>query len=817
MGKKKNRVFFFFSPSIIFFLFSKKKGGRGGDLNMMTTTPNHWKGVKSILKFCFGENEKSHFDNQFAANDIHRIDERYLPPLKNFINKNPIKYRQILFVRSAMGTGKSSRVLEYISRSPTTTALIISSRITYTEAFCSKKRYGFRSYRDVRGRDIDYLNHPRIVIQYQSLSRIKCLEDTETFARWDILFLDEIDSLLKEALSSGTMSKSKRCKTIRYFQKLVSSIPTVIVCDANLAEWHCDAILRKIAMVPKDKQKLLLNQNTGIFATSGRNINVFTNYSLCPSQSNLFMKAIHKVSGDANCKKSGNTLKHLINLDRDLTVRQNSQSISFADHVYMSILANWFCKEKSSNLSINSFIVDDASKRLFKEVINEGKCVVAICNTKVLAYYVCAFFIHYAHLKLGEDVVILTGDSEIYQKRRVTSCDTMADALKACKLFIFTSCVKVGVDFSVKRFDSVFLFLSKIRKTSPLNLSDLFQMVGRIRHFDSLSIAINQLPSLKKGEEDFCPSPINNVVSFKKFNRLSDNADNILLYLTNITGVEFGIKRYPITFFKCLLKMFVREGNRDHDISLYYAGNSYSDIYRLHKSISKRRRLNVEHIFECIITTYRKYAEFIANFKDQLIDCITKKLSSSTQLFSFDAFQDFLLSCEDKHKTVEDLYFMVTALSTLKGILVLYSEIDQTIIEHYFDKYNRTPLQSIEEIENSMMCADDSEFDFRFDNDRIYPPNFSYNKIKFFLYKAANRLCKNLNFDSFNDILPEIKAAIKFKSNDQKIIEKIYSVFISDYIPVNFDYTLGIVNETLRGGVCPSKINVNKFLVFVSN
>lgn len=776
-----------------------------------------WKAVKSALKFCFGDTERKIFSKHFT--DIHSINERYVPPFKNFIQEHPPDGPQILFIRSAMGTGKSSRFLEYIENAPT--AVIVSSRITYTQALCSKKEYGFENYQNV-SRKIDFINHPRIIIQYQSLSRIKGIDDTENFARWDVLFLDEIDSLLKEALSC-TMGKRTKSNTIKCFQKLVSSVTTVIVCDANLTEWHCDALLNKILMTPRKTNVLVINSNKGMFVdTPGLSVSVYTNYSLCPSQSKRFIRAVNNVSYKKKNEK-GENLKRLVDLDRELSKRQDRQSLGYADHIFMSILSSWYCKDNSSNPLINSFITGDASRAMFKDIIIDKKSVVAVCNTKSLAYYICAFYIFYAGLKLDKDVVLLTGDSDIDHKRKITSCETMGDSLRNCRLFIYTSCIKVGVDISLKRFDTVYLFLSKIRKTSPLDLSDFYQMVGRIRRFNSLVIATNELSFSKKKEElRVVPSSL----TYRKFeDKKNDDkddysrADDVLLYLTNKVSVERGIKRYPNTFFKCLLWMLI---NTTKKPVLSFVGKSYSDIFELYSHLTDNYR--TDHVYECIITSYRKYADLISGFKDQLSRSIADKLSTKTQLFSFNAFKDFVNSSDNQRNTIEELCFMTTALSSLKGALAVCSEIDENTLEHYYKTF--MPSSSLEFVADYTMMNnnDDVEdenscfFDFRLEGetDKFFPPGHGSNRVKLFLYRIIKELCKNLDYSKFVNTLSDIKAAVKYKSLNKEIIENMYATFINEYIPDDFQYTLSVVKDVLIGE-CPSWIDVNKFLIFVSN
>ena len=94
------------------------------------------------------------------------------------------------------------------------------------------------------------------------------------------------------------------------------------------------------------------------------------------------------------------------------------------------------------------------------------------------------------------------------------------------------------------------------------------------------------------------------------------------------------------------------------------------------------------------------------------------------------------------------------------------------------------------------------------------PPNYGYDKVKSFLFNSIKKICQNLDYDSFDKSLPDIKSVLKYGCKDQTSIETLYSVFISEFIPDDFKYTHSMVKESLMCK-CPHWINVNKFLVYV--
>ena len=72
----------------------------------------------------------------------------------------------------------------------------------------------------------------------------------------------------------------------------------------------------------------------------------------------------------------------------------------------------------------------------------------------------------------------------------MASFDTRSKYLKRvpkCRVLIYSSCIKVGVDFNDCFFDAVYVLVSK---NHPLAMSDVIQIIGRVRRLDRLVIAV---------------------------------------------------------------------------------------------------------------------------------------------------------------------------------------------------------------------------------------------------------------------------------------------------------------------------------------
>jgi hypothetical protein len=147
----------------------------------------------------------------------------------------PLSTHRTVFVISGTGTGKTQALKEYLSRPENDhkTVAAVSMRIAFTKDWVSKMD-SFQSYQDIPERQIALGNHPRLVIQADSLWRLGSQYP-------DILVLDESESII-EQFNAKTFSQQNRCSAV--FQRLLKRSEECIVMDACMKERSVNIVER---------------------------------------------------------------------------------------------------------------------------------------------------------------------------------------------------------------------------------------------------------------------------------------------------------------------------------------------------------------------------------------------------------------------------------------------------------------------------------------------------------------------------------------------------------------------------------------------
>lgn len=103
------------------------------------------------------------------------------------------------FIRASLGSGKSKNLIEQFGRFKT--ILMLSPRRAFTDNMMTRiKAAGFVDYRDVESRDIDLIPGTRVIIQIDSLSRVKNVSVI------DLLILDEVMGINSQLISTSSSS-----------------------------------------------------------------------------------------------------------------------------------------------------------------------------------------------------------------------------------------------------------------------------------------------------------------------------------------------------------------------------------------------------------------------------------------------------------------------------------------------------------------------------------------------------------------------------------------------------------------------------------
>lgn len=155
------------------------------------------------------------------SNNINEIHERYIP--ESVIDT--IKDNKITFLKSHLGTGKTTIMKKIIKDHPGASILYLAPRIAFGKQIHSELD-NFTFYGDLKKTSKPDMKQ-RIIIQMESLHKIQGI-------KYDIVVCDEIESCLKQLSSTETM-KHNIMKNHDIFEKAILNAKRVICCDAFLS------------------------------------------------------------------------------------------------------------------------------------------------------------------------------------------------------------------------------------------------------------------------------------------------------------------------------------------------------------------------------------------------------------------------------------------------------------------------------------------------------------------------------------------------------------------------------------------------------
>ena len=339
-----------------------------------------------VIKYCFGKpeslNKRTPHEKLFDLKDVRFVNERYLTSYDKYVGNS--SGSTCIVIKSEMGTGKTSRFLDYARDKGR--ILIIGSRKTYCDFMCSQNS-DLTNYQDIKGK-IDFISHPKTICQVQSLRRIKEIEHGTIFAQWDVIYLDEFDSICKE-LNSDLSSNSEKSKNVSYLSKLVATIRHVIVSDANIGQWHYEFLHMLMRGIRKDNMCLVINMNKGLFEDDGcRQIYVYNICTLSPDfyKSTFIGSLKDYCKTDLNKQMKPDTLDYLIRLEEKLITGRTA--VTNTESVYMQILLTWYKTQDSSDPYLGDFILRDISSKMVSDVVELGESIVVICSSRTHAEFI---------------------------------------------------------------------------------------------------------------------------------------------------------------------------------------------------------------------------------------------------------------------------------------------------------------------------------------------------------------------------------------------------------------------------------------------
>lgn len=462
---------------------------------------------------------------------VRRICRRYLQASTDV----DTSVHNVIVIKSPMGSGKTTLFLDLIKKYER--VLIVSSRRSYGDYMCTVVP-GLVNYQTITGR-ISAEVHPRVVVQVQSLKRIRAIETETTFAQWDMIYIDEINGVAKEIISEVT-KMAVRKKLGKFITKLVSTIPTVVVSDAGLALWHMELInVHMLSGLTRKNTLCLINDHV----PRTHAIKVFDE---CLISYRVFnTKFITDLRGVL-----GNDDRGMVDVDFFFM----SKNESVAKDLFVNMVYNVY-KTAGQDTATG-----DIGQHL-RRVLNKKTAAAVVCNTRSQAY-----LIHSLLLKTfkKKDLFVLAGDTSSDVRSTFTSDPERVLRDKRC--FIYTPCLSVGVDINFDHFDEIFVMVDGMAPKNTPAIVDMFQCVGRIRKARTINLYVGGRLATRGAtpfplEDDHIrlmtqPDPLWTPPKEAETHTFLDSADTMTTLVYRMTRLEKSLNRSPRLFADVLLELF---------------------------------------------------------------------------------------------------------------------------------------------------------------------------------------------------------------------------------------------------------------------
>lgn len=133
---------------------------------------------------------------------------------------------RVSVIESDLGTGKTTQTVAHMKKHNPPNILFLTPRILFGQCLQSNLD-GFELYLDHTTGNKKTLSLPRLICQMESLRRIN------TSMTYDHIYIDEIESCLKQFSSLKTMTRRQECADT--FARLLKGAKRIIMCDAHIS------------------------------------------------------------------------------------------------------------------------------------------------------------------------------------------------------------------------------------------------------------------------------------------------------------------------------------------------------------------------------------------------------------------------------------------------------------------------------------------------------------------------------------------------------------------------------------------------------
>ena len=464
--------------------------------------------VDFLLKSMYGFPFKSFDKHDRVKCAVHRISQRFVG-MKDVAWV--LRTSNVMHVKSPMGSGKTTMFLELLNSYER--VLILSSRRSYSDYMCTVVP-GLVNYQEVNG-SITADKYPRIIIQVQSLRRIKNIKSETTFAQWDMVYIDEPHSVFQEVVSGVTSLEERRCIPA-IMRRVVSNIPTVIITDAGLAPWHIRATHKYLlSSLSNRSQACFVNERM----PANRRVKVFDSCLLsCTTFSKSFIPTLKKALGKED------------SMLMDAEFFFMSKNASAAKNLFLTLVARAYTNNSSNGTG-------DIGQYLVRVLTVYKENAVVVCNTKAQALMV-ADFLKSSRVLQEDEIVLLTGDTSADIKNSFMLNPQAYLTNKRC--LVHTTCISVGVDLNFEWAKQTFLIVDYLSSKHTPTVMAMFQAMGRCRKSTETNVFVQgrrNYPSDKKMEcQNIQAAHISCVLN--KTTRLDATHQRVITEATSGFGVD---------------------------------------------------------------------------------------------------------------------------------------------------------------------------------------------------------------------------------------------------------------------------------------
>jgi len=227
------------------------------------------------------------------------IQTRYIPAE---IYTTYLTSHDILCVKSNLNSGKTHSMPTIFPNYPS--IVVVYHRISLNKALSEKwKTHGFTLYQDIKTSEIWLSKHKRIIIQADSLPRLR--------GKTDLLILDELESLHEHICSSPYM-KDKRPDVFHALKDYIDNTPKIIVADGTLKDETIDATF-KSKMQPMQQRDKRLVKILNVYKVFSNKCAVITHNMIhAKDRFTQLLKQGKKIIAPSNSKRITDQLKDLV-------------------------------------------------------------------------------------------------------------------------------------------------------------------------------------------------------------------------------------------------------------------------------------------------------------------------------------------------------------------------------------------------------------------------------------------------------------------------------------------------------------------------